>query len=73
MENNEPLISLLICNEILIDMVSDKDRVMWANYDLHAKLKASRQCIDSKKTVRKWLRNCVVNIIKIAYNYISEN
>ena len=49
-----------ICNEIIVDMVSDEDRAKWSEYDLHEKLKASRQCLDSKKLVKKLIKAKII-------------
>lgn len=45
-----------ICDDIIVDMVSIEDQEQWSNYDLHDKLKASRQCLNSRKYMDKLIR-----------------
>jgi len=49
-----------ICNEIIVDMVSNEDQTKWNEYNLHDKIKASRQCLDNKKLVKKLINAKII-------------
>ena len=44
-----------ICNDIIVDMVSDKDRSGWSKYKLHDKLNASSQFLDNDTILSKMI------------------
>lgn len=48
-----------ICDEIIIEFVSDEDKANWIGYDLHTKLKAAKSFVTSA-TVKKLIRAKIV-------------